>query len=110
MNALGHSRVQGVVAAIEYLITLAALHPAKHVLAIDPLQHSVLCGELFVPLSLELMAEVQIARPRLLDAKLTQQKVLGVIHAQIPQLDAAGDFAAAIVDLLQGDWAHQRDD
>lgn len=95
-----HGGVQGVVAAVQHFIARVALDPAVHILAVDFDQHTLLCGELFVPFARQLLAGVHVAGAGFVDGELAQQQVFGAVHAHQPELDAVRYLAAAVVDFL----------
>ena len=101
VDAKAHGGVQRIISCVEYLISRPTLHPFVGVFAIHFGEDALLCGELFVPLALEVCAGVDVAGAGFGDGKLAQQQVFGVVYAHQPELDAVFDFAATVADLLQ---------
>lgn len=106
VNALCHGGVQGIVAAIQHLIARAALDPFVGVFAVHFGQNALLCSELLVPLTRQLLAGVYVAGAGLGNGQLAQQQVFGVVYAHQPQLDAVFDLATTVADFLQAAGAH----
>lgn len=63
VDAVGHGGVQCVVAAVQHFIAWPAFDPLVGVFAVELGQDALLCGELFVPLTFQLLAGVHIAGP-----------------------------------------------
>ena len=101
VQAQAHGGVQRIISSVEHLITRPALDPAIGVLSVDLGEHTLLCGELFVPFTRQLLAGVHVAGAGFVDGELAQQQVFGAVHAHQPELDAVRYLAAAVVDLLR---------
>lgn len=68
VDAVGHGGVQGVVAAVKHFVARAAFDPFVGVFAVEFGEDALLCGELFVPLTFQLLAGVHIAGANLATA------------------------------------------